>query len=78
MSFLKDWILRTEISDALSKVFVRNVKTNHEEQLIFTDEKVISPSVSLMQKNKDTDNIRIAYESPKTPTRVFKYNLKSI
>ena len=77
MSFLKDWILRTEISDALSKVFVRNVKTNHEEQLIFTDEKVISPSVSLMQKNKDTDNIRIAYESPKTPTRVFKYNLKT-
>jgi len=77
MSFLKDWILRTEISDALSKVFVRDVKTNHEEQLIFTDEKVISPSVSFMQKDKDTDSIRVAYESPKTPTRVFEYNLKT-
>ena len=75
--FLKDWILRTEISDALSKVFVRNVKTNREEQLIFTDEKVISPGVSLMQKDKNTDTIRIGYESPKTPSRVFEYNLKT-
>ena len=75
--FLKDWILRTEISDALSKVFVRNVKTNREEQLIFTDEKVISPGVSLMQKDKNTDTIRIGYESPKTPASVFEYNLKT-
>ena len=75
--FLKDWILRTEISDALSKIFVRNVKTNREEQLIFADEKVISPSVSLMQKDKNTDTIRIGYESPKTPARVFEYNLKT-
>ena len=77
MVFLKDWILRTEISDALSKVFVRNVKTNREEQLIFTDEKVISPGVSLMQKDKNTDTIRIGYESPKTPASVFEYNLKT-
>ena len=64
LTFLKDWILRTEISDALSKIFVRNVKTNHEEELIFTDEKVISPGVSLVQKDKNTDTIRIGYESP--------------
>jgi len=75
--FLKDWVLRTEISDALGKVFVRNVKTNKEEQLIFADEKVISPSISLMQKNKDTDAIRIGYESPKTPARIYEYNLKT-
>ena len=77
LAFLKDWILRTEISDALSKVFVRSVKTNQEEQLIFTDEKVISPSVSLMQRDKNTDTIRIGYESPKTPTRTYEYNLKT-
>ena len=74
--FLKSWILRTEISDALQKVFVINMNTDKEEQLIFTDEKVISPSVSLMQKDKNTDNVRISYESPKTPSRVFEYNLK--
>ena len=77
LTFLKDWILRTEVSDALGKVFVKNLKTNKEEQLIFTDEKVISPGVSLMQKDKDTDTIRIGYESPKTPTRTYEYNLKT-
>ena len=77
LTFLKNWILRTEVSDALGKVFVRNVKTNQEEQLIFTDEKVISPGVSLMQKNKNTDTIRIGYESPKTPARTYEYNLKT-
>ena len=30
-----------------------------------------------MQRDKDTDTIRIAYESPKTPTRVFEYNLQT-
>ena len=77
LTFLKDWILRTEISDALQKIFVRNVKTNKEEQLIFTDEKVISPGVALIQKDKNTDTIRIGYESPKTPSRTFEYNLKT-
>ncbi len=77
LTFLKNWILRTEISDALQKVFVINMKTDKEEQLIFTDEKVISPGVSLMQKDKNTDTLRIVYESPKTPSRVFEYNLKN-
>jgi len=77
LTFLSDWILRTEMSDALQKVFVRNIKTNQEEQLIFTDEKVISPGVSLMQKDRNTDKIRIGYESPKTPARTYEYNLKN-
>ena len=73
--FLKNWILRTEISDALGKIFVKNLKTNKEEELIITDEKVISPTVSLMQKDKNTDVLRISYESPKTPSRTYEYNL---
>ena len=77
LNFLKEWIIRSEISDALSKIFVRNIKTNIEEQLIFADEKVISPGISLIQKDKDTDLIRLTYESPKTPARVFEYNIKT-
>ena len=77
LTFLKNWILRTEVSDALGKVFVRNMKTNLEEKLIFTDEKVISPGVSLIQKDRNTDIIRIGYESPKTPARTYEYNLKT-
>ena len=77
LTFLKNWILRTEVSDALGKVFVRNMTTNLEEKLIFTDEKVISPGVSLIQKDRNTDIIRIGYESPKTPARTYEYNLKT-
>ena len=77
LTFLKNWILRSEISDALPKIFVRNLKTNQEEQLIFSDEKVIYPSISLMQKDRETDTVRINYESPKTPSRTYEYNLKN-
>ena len=77
LTFLNDWIIRSEISNALAKILVRNIKTNKEEELIITDEKVISPGISLMQKNRNTDMIRIGYESPKTPGRVFEYNIKN-
>ena len=77
LTFLKNWILRTEVSDALQKVFVRNINTNKEEQIIFTDEKVISPGISIMQKDRNTDTVRVSYESPKTPIRTYEYNLKT-
>ena len=77
LTFLNDWILRSEISDALHKIFVRNLKTDIEEELVFSDEKVISSGVSLMQKDKNTNTIRIGYESPKTPSRTYEYNLKT-
>ena len=77
LTFLKNWILRTEVSDALGKIFVKNLKTNKEEQLIFTNEKVVSPGISLMQKDKNTDTLRVGYESPKTPARTYEYNLKT-
>ncbi|MDA9180832.1 prolyl oligopeptidase family serine peptidase, partial [Pelagibacteraceae bacterium] len=75
--FLKDWILRSEVSDALSKIYVRNIKTNEEEELKITEEKVISPGISIGQKDKDTNIIRISYDSPKTPSRTFEYNIKT-
>ena len=31
LTFLKNWIIRSEVSDALSKIFVRNIETNKEE-----------------------------------------------
>ena len=75
--FLDDWILRSEISNALGKLYVKNKKTGIEEEIIFTDEKVIIPSVSLMQKDKNTDLVHLSYSSPKTPGRTYLYNLKS-
>ena len=77
LTFLKDWILRYEVSDALSKIYVRNIKTNEEEELKITEERVISPGISIGQKDKDTNIIRISYDSPKTPSRTFEYNIKT-
>ncbi len=75
--FLKDWIIRSETSNALDKLFVRNISKNEEKELIFTDETVCVPSISLRQKDKDTDEIYIGYSSPKTPSRVYLYNLST-
>ena len=75
--FLNHWIIRSETSNALRKIILRNPKTNEDEEIIFSDEKLIVPSISLIQKDKDTDNVYLSYSSPKTPGRTFLYNLKS-
>jgi len=75
--FLNDWEIRSEISNALGKIFIKNINTNKEEEVKFTDEKVIVPGVSLLQKDKNTDLVRLSYSSPKTQSRVYLYNLKT-
>jgi len=75
--FLNDWILRSEVSNALGKLFAKNIKTNIEEEIKFTDEKIIDPGISLKQRDKNTDYIHLNYSSPKTQGRVFLYNLKT-
>ena len=75
LTFFKNWIIRGETSEALDKLFVKNISTNLEEELIFSDETVYVPGVSLIQKDRNTDEVYLGYSSPKTPSRVFKYNL---
>ena len=40
LTFLKNWIIRSETSNALDKLFVRNISTNIERELIFSDETI--------------------------------------
>ena len=75
--FLKNWIVRSETSDALGKLILRNPKSNNEEEIIFSDEKVIVPGISLVQRDRDTDFVYLSYSSPKTPGRTYLYNLKT-
>jgi len=75
--FLKDWIIRSETSNALSKLIIRNPKTGEENELNFVDEQVIVPGISLKQRDKNTDEIYLSYSSPKTPGKAFLYNLKT-
>ena len=77
LTFLNDWIIRSETSDALDKLFVINVATKKEEELIFSNEKVYVPGISLVQRDKNTDEIYLGYSSPKTQSRVYSYNLNS-
>jgi oligopeptidase B len=77
LTFLNNWIIRSETSDALDKLFVRNITTGLEEELIFSDENVYVPGVSLVQRDKNTDEIYLGYSSPKTQSRVYSYNLSS-
>ncbi len=77
LTFLKNWIIRSETLDALDKLFVKNITTGIEEELIFSDETVYVPGASLMQRNKNTDEIYISYSSPKTQSRVYSYDLST-
>ena len=77
LTFLNNWVLRSEVSNALGKIFVKNVKTNIEKEIIFTDEKVIDPGISLKQRDKNTDYVHLSYSSPKTQGRIYLYNLKT-
>ena len=77
LTFLNNWQIRSELRNALDKIYVKNLKTNKEEEIIFTDETVYDSSVSLMQRDRNTDDIYISYSTPKTPSRTFIYNLKT-
>ena len=74
-TFLNNWIIRSETSNALDKLFVTNVSTGIEEELIFSDENIYVPNVSLTQRDRNTDDIYLGYSSPKTPSRIYLYNL---
>ena len=77
LTFLSNWTIRSEVSDALAKIFVKNKLTGEEEEISFTDEKVIEPGISLVQKDRNTDEIYLSYSSPKTQSRTYLYNIKS-
>ena len=77
LTFLKNWIIRSETSNALDKLFVKNITTGREEELIFSDETICVPGATLLQRDKNTDEIYLNYSSPKTPSRVYSYNLSS-
>ena len=75
LEFLDEYIIRGEKSDAISKLYVRNIKTNTEEEIKISDEAVGVPGVSLMQKNTSTSKIRVSWESMATPAKIFEYDI---
>ncbi|MDC3173876.1 S9 family peptidase [Candidatus Pelagibacter sp.] len=74
-TFLNNWIIRSETSNALDKLFIRDISSGIEEELIFSDENIYVPGITLIQKDRNTNEVYLGYSSPKTPSRVYKYNL---
>ncbi len=75
LDFLDEYILRGEKSDAVPKLFVRNIKTNKEEEIKISDETVGVPGLSLMQKDTNTSKIRVSWESMASPLKVYEYDI---
>ena len=50
-----------ETSKALDKLFIKNVSTGVEEELIFSDEKIYVPGISLMQRDRNTSDVYLGY-----------------
>ena len=73
--FLDDYIIRSEKSDAIPKLFVRNIQTNKEEEIKISDEPIGVPGVSLMQRDTNTTMIRVGWESMATPGQVYELSL---
>jgi len=75
LDFLDDFIIRGEKSDAIPKLFIRNIKTNQEEEIKISDESIGSPGCSMMQKDRNTSKILVSWESMATPGKVYEYDI---
>ena len=77
LTFLNDYIIRAEKSNALPKIFIKNFKNGEEEDIthIISDEEVISPGAALMQKDTNTTKIHIGYDSLRTQARTYEYDI---
>ena len=77
ITLLNNWMIRGQVENALYKIYYKNLKTGIEKELILSKEKVYSGGISLLKKDRNTDEIYIYYETPITPERVYHYKLKT-
>ena len=75
INFLDSYIIRGESSDAIPKLYIRDLKTNKEEEIKISNEQVGSPEASLMQRDTNTTKIRIAWESMATQGKIYEYDV---
>ena len=75
LEFLDEFIVRSEKNDGIPKIFVRNIKTNIEEEIKISNEAIGVPGAALMQKDTNTSKIRVSWESMATPGRIYEYDI---
>ena len=75
LDFLNDFIIRGEKSDAIPRLFIRNIKTNKEEEIKISNESIGSTGSSLLQRDRNTSKIWVSWESMATPGKVYEYDI---
>ena len=75
INFLDSYIIRGESSDAIPKLYIRNLKTNKEEEIKISSEQVGSPGASLMQRDTNTTKIWVSWESMSTQGKIYEYDI---
>ena len=73
--FLDNYMIRGESSDAIPKLYIRDLKTNKDEEIKISNEQIGSPGASLMQRDTNTTKIRIGWESMATQGKVYEYDI---
>jgi len=74
---LNDWFIWSETKNANQKIFIINFSSNTIKEIDFFKEPIKSLSISTYEKNKKSDYIYINFSSPKSPSKVYLYNIKS-
>ncbi len=74
---LQNWFIWKETKNANSKIYLLNKKNNKIEEINFFDDEIKSVSFSSYEKDKNSNFIYISYSSPKSPSKIFRYNLIS-
>ena len=75
INFLDSYIIRGESSDAIPKLYIKDLKTNKEEEIKISSEQVGSPGAFLMQRDTNTTRIRVAWESMATQGKIYEYDV---
>lgn len=73
--FLDNHMIRSESSDAIPKLYIRDLKTNKEEEIKISNEQVGSPGASLMQRDTNTTKIWVSWESMSTQGKIYEYDI---
>jgi len=73
--FLDNYIVRGEKSDAIPKLFIKDLQTNKEEEIKISNEQIGSPGAGLMQRDTNTTKIRVSWESMATQGKIYEYDI---
>ncbi len=74
---LENWFLWKETKSANSKIFALNKSSGIVEEINFFDDEIKSVSFSAYEKDKKSNKIYIIFSSPKSPSKIFLYNLST-